>query len=88
MQKGFSGGAGGKEPILQSRRYERHRFDPWFGKMPWRRAQQQPTPVFLPGKSHGQRIPVGYRPWGHKELDTTEATQHSADVEVVTERKL
>ena len=30
------------------------------------------TPVFLPGKSHGQRSLVGYSPWGHKELDTTE----------------
>ena len=32
----------------------------------------QPTPVFLPGESHGQRSLVGYSPWGHKELDTTE----------------
>ena len=32
----------------------------------------QPTPVFLPGKSHGQRSLVSYSPWGHKELDTTE----------------
>ena len=32
----------------------------------------QPTPVFLPGKSHGQRSLAGYSPWGHKELDTTE----------------
>ena len=37
----------------------------------WRR-KRQPTPVFLPGKSHGQRRPVGYSPRGHKELDTTE----------------
>ena len=29
----------------------------------------QPTPVFLPGKSHGQRSLPGYSPWGHKELD-------------------
>ena len=40
---------------------------------PWRRAWR-PTPVFLPGKSHGQRSLVGYSPWGHKESDTTEAT--------------
>ena len=32
----------------------------------------QPTPVFLPGKSHGQRRLVGYSPWGRRELDTTE----------------
>ena len=39
--------------------------------IPWRR-EWQPTPVFLPGKSHGQRSLVGYSPWGHKESDTTE----------------
>ena len=38
---------------------------------PWRRAWQ-PTPVFLPGESHGQRSLVGYSPWGHKELNMTE----------------
>ena len=38
---------------------------------PWRR-QWQPSPVFLPGKSHGGRSLVGYSPWGHKELDTNE----------------
>ena len=31
----------------------------------------QPTPVFLPGESHGQRSLAGYSPWGHKELDVT-----------------
>ena len=41
------------------------------GKISWRR-KWQPTPVFLPEKSHGGRNLVGYRPWGHKELDTTE----------------
>ena len=40
------------------------------GKIPWRR-KWQPTPVFLPGESHGQRSLVGYSPWGHKESDTT-----------------
>ena len=43
---------------------------PWVGKIPWRR-KWQPTPVLLPGRSHGQRSLVGYSPWGHKELDTT-----------------
>ena len=37
----------------------------------WRR-EWQPSPVFLPGEYHGQRSLVGYSPWGHKELDTTE----------------
>ena len=40
-------------------------------KIPWRREWQS-TEVFLPGKSHGQRTPAGYSPWGCKELDTTE----------------
>ena len=41
-------------------------FDPWVGKIPWRRVRQ-PTPVFLPGKSLGHRRLMGYSPWGHKE---------------------
>ena len=43
---------------------------------PWKRAWQ-PTPVFLPGESHGQKSPAGYSPWGRKELDTTEETEHA-----------
>ena len=46
-------------------------FNPWVGKIPWRR-KWQPTPVFLPGKSHGWRSLAGYSPWRRKELDTTE----------------
>ena len=49
------------------------RFDPWVRKIPWRRARQ-PTPVFLPGESQGQRSLVGYSPQGHQESDTTEVT--------------
>ena len=45
----------------------------WVGKKPWRRAWQ-PTPVFLPGESHGQRSLEGYRPVGCQELDMTEVT--------------
>ena len=44
-------------------------FDPWVRKIPWRR-KWQPTPVLLPGKSHGQRSLVDYSPWDCKELDT------------------
>ena len=47
--------------------------DPWVGRIPWRRAWQ-PTPVFLPGESHGQRSLAGYSPWGCKESYRTEAT--------------
>ena len=46
-------------------------FNPWGGKIPWRR-KYQPTPVFLPGEFHGQRSLVGNSPWGPKESDTTE----------------
>ena len=44
---------------------------PESGRFPWRR-KWQPTPVFLPGESHGRRSLAGYSPWGFKELDTTE----------------
>ena len=43
----------------------------WVGKISWRR-KWQPTPVLLPGKSHGLRNLVGYSPWGRKESDPTE----------------
>ena len=49
----------------------RPRFDPWVGKIPWRR-KWQPTPVFLPGESHGERRLLGYSPWGRKESNRTE----------------
>ena len=48
---GFLDSASGKELACQCRR---HRFYPWVGKIPWRRAKQL-SPVFLPGESHGQR---------------------------------
>ena len=51
--------------------YRRHGFSPWVRKIPWKR-KWQPTPVFLPGESHGQRNMAGYSPWDHKESDTTE----------------
>ena len=68
--RGFPGGASGKESAYQSRRRKRHGFHPWIGKIPWRHTWQ-PTPVFLPGESHGQRSLVGYIPWGCKEWDMT-----------------
>ena len=70
------GQANGKEPVCQCRRHKRHGFNPWLGKIPWRR-KWQPTPVFLPGESHGQRSLVGYGPYGHKESDTTEVIYHA-----------
>ena len=52
---GFPGDASGQEPACQCK------FNPWIEKMPWRK-KWQPTPVFLPGESHGQRSLVGYSP--------------------------
>ena len=55
MKGGCSpGGTSGKESTSQCRRHKKLEFDPWVGKIPWRRAWQ-PTPVFLLGESHGQR---------------------------------
>ena len=59
------------------------RFDPWVGKIPWRRARQ-PTPVFLPEKFQGQGCLVGYSPWDHKELDTTGQLTHTGVIEFKT----
>ena len=67
----FPGGASGKEPACQWRRYKRCRFNLWVGKIPWRRAWQ-PTPVFLPGESHGQKTLTGYSQ-GCKKSAKTEA---------------
>ena len=50
--KAFPGSTSGEEPYCQCRRSNRPRFDPWVGKIPWRR-EWQPTPGFLPGESHG-----------------------------------
>ena len=47
------------------------KFNPWVKKIPWRR-KWQPTPIFLPGISHGQRSLAGYSPQGCKKLDTTQ----------------
>ena len=58
----------GKESACQ---WRRRWFDSWVGKIPWRR-KWHPTPVFLPGKPHGQRSLMGYSPWGGKESETTE----------------
>ena len=56
----------GKESACRCRRHR-------VRKIRWRK-KWQPTPVFLPGESHGQRSLVGYSPWGHKESDTSEVT--------------
>ena len=60
--KSFPGGASGKESACQWKGHKRAQFDPWVGKIPWRR-KWQPSPLFLLGESHGQRSMEGYSPW-------------------------
>ena len=64
--QGFPG-LSGKESTCQCKRCE---FDPHVRKIPWRR-RQQPPPVSLSGKSHGQRSLAGTSLWGYKESDRT-----------------
>ena len=62
---GFPSGVSGKKKKKTTSppnaKDKRHGFDPWVEKIPWKRAWQ-PTPVFLPGESHGQRNLAGYSP--------------------------
>ena len=62
VYKGLPRWLSNKEPACQCWRHRRHVYDPWVRKIHCRR-KWQPTPVFLPGKSHGQRSMVGYSPW-------------------------
>ena len=64
------GGANGKESTCHAGDAG-DMFDTWVKKTPWRR-KCKPTPMFLPGESHGQKSLKGYSPWGFKELDITE----------------
>ena len=61
----------GKESACQCRK---HRFDPWVRKIPWRREWQS-IPVFLSGKSHGQKSLAGHSPWGCKRVRNDLATK-------------
>ena len=78
QDRGFPGGASGKESLCQCRSHRRHGFHPWVGNIPWRR-KWQPTPVLLPGKSHGQRSLGGRSPQGCKELETSEQLNTHAE---------
>ena len=68
---GFPGGSVVKNPPAKA---ENVGFDPWVGKILYRKKWQL-TPVFLPWKSHGQRNLVGYSPWGHKRVGYNLATK-------------
>ena len=67
----FPGSTECERICLPASRHKRLRFDPWVGKITWRR-EWHATPVFLPGKSHGQRSLEGYSLWGCKESGMTE----------------
>ena len=59
----FPGSSMVKNPLALSETW----VECWVGKIPWRR-KWQPTPLFLPGQSHGQRSLVGYSPWHQKRV--------------------
>ena len=65
------GGSRGKKSDYHCRRHKKHEFNPWVGKILWRRAWK-PSPVFLPGKFHGQWSLAGCSPGGYKESGRTE----------------
>ena len=69
---GFPGGTGGNPPASAGDIRDIGSI-PESGRFPWRRAWQ-PTPVFFPEESHGQRSLAGYSPWDRQEWDKTEAT--------------
>ena len=76
---GFRGGASGKESTLPMQETHETGSIPGSGRSPGG-GNGNPLQVFLPGKCHGQRSQVGYSPWGHKELDTTEHTHAAEDL--------
>ena len=67
---------------MKCRRHRRCRLNPWVGKILWRRTWQ-PTPVFFPGKSHGERSLVGCSPQSHRELDITEQLSNPIQIDFV-----
>ena len=73
----------GKEPACNTREM---RFHPWLRKIPWRR-ERLPTPVFLPGESHGHRSLEGYSQRGCKRLDTTEQLTLAFSIGVEKDRE-
>ena len=78
---GFPGGASGEEPICHHRGHKREEFEPWFGQIPQRRAEQH-VPVFLPGESRGRGNLAGYA--AHR---VTEATEQAGRPLLFSEEK-
>ena len=71
-----------QESACQRRRHGTHGFDPWVRKMPWSR-KWHPTPVLLPGKSHGQRNLVGCTPWGCRRVRRDLVTKQQQQIKTV-----
>ena len=69
--RGFLSGASGEEPACQCRRHKRRRFDPWVGKIPWKRNGYSFQYSCLENSMDRGDL-AGYSPWGQKESDTTE----------------
>ena len=72
----------GKESLCQSRRSKRHGFDTWVCKIPWSR-KWQPTPIFWPGESQGQRSLAGYSSCGSEESDKVEHTHTNREINIL-----
>ena len=83
--QGFPGRSvvGGKKKNKNTCQCRRFGFDSWVRKIPWRR-KWKPTPVFLPGKSEGQKSLVGYCPWGPKKVGHNLATQTTTKLNSTT----
>ena len=80
MQQGFLSGS------VVNNHLQCRRCGSSYGKTPWRK-KWQPTPIFLPGKPHGQKNLAGSSPWSHKESDMTERlnnNNHKQQSEVFT----
>ena len=78
LQQGFPVGTSDKEPACQCRSCKRCGFNPWVGKIPWRKAWQ-PTPILLPGVIPWlQRILAVYSPWGCIESDNWSNLAHTS----------
>ena len=71
----------GKVSTCQCRRHKRHGFNPWVRKIPWRK-ERQPTPVFLPGESHGQRSLV-VTAYGAAKTQIRLSTQHTHNLKAI-----
>ena len=82
---GLPRGHGVKNPPASAGILRRCGFDPWIRKIPLEEELATHS-IFLPGESHGQRSLVGHSPWGHTELNMTEATLHTGTQLLGTEQ--